>query len=132
MRHLRKRRRVPRGLPLLDLLGRHQTLRLGHGRQHLRQEVTDSRPSTASATRRVLVAQSYFLAFDPKLQEAAQPVPPLGALIFAAFLRVRGFEVRVFDAMLAGSEQDCGEAMDRCTPNALVIFEVLSRSNRSR
>ena len=71
----------------------------------------------------MLVAQSYFLAFDPKLQEAGQPVPPLGALIFAALLRGRGFEVRVFDAMLAGSEQECGEAMDRWPPDALVIFE---------
>ena len=71
----------------------------------------------------MLVAQSYFLAFDPKLQEAGQPVPPLGALIFAALLRERGFEVRIFDAMLAGSEEECGEAMDRFAPDTLVIFE---------
>lgn len=69
------------------------------------------------------MAQSYFLAFDRKLQEAAQPVPPLGSLIFAAFLRGRGFDVRVFDAMLAPSEEECGREMDRWRPDVLVIFE---------
>jgi anaerobic magnesium-protoporphyrin IX monomethyl ester cyclase len=73
--------------------------------------------------RRVLVAQSYFLGFDPKLQAAGQPVPPLGSLICASVLRERGFDVRFFDAMLAGSENDCAEALDREQPAALVIFE---------
>lgn len=73
--------------------------------------------------RRVLVGQSYFLAKDPKLRRAGQPVPPLGALICAALLRARGFEVRVFDAMLAQSEEECGEAMDRFRPDVLVLFE---------
>ncbi len=74
-------------------------------------------------TRRVLVAQSYFLRFDPKLRRAGQPVPPLGSLICAAVLRERGFDVRFFDAMLAGSEDECARAMDREKPDTLVIFE---------
>ena len=73
--------------------------------------------------RRVLVAQSYFLRFDPKLRRAGQPVPPLGSLICAAVLRERGFDVRFFDAMLAASEDDCARAMDQEKPEALVIFE---------
>jgi len=75
------------------------------------------------STRRVLVAQSYFLRFDPKLRRAGQPVPPLGSLICSAVLRERGFDVRFFDAMLAASEEDCAQAMDRERPEALVIFE---------
>ena len=74
-------------------------------------------------TGRVLVAQSYYLRFDPKLRRAGQPAPPLGSLICAAVLRERGFDVRFFDAMLAESEEDCGRAMDREKPATLVIFE---------
>ena len=73
--------------------------------------------------RRVLVAQSYFLGFDPKLKAAGQPVPPLGSLICASVLRERGFDVRFFDAMLADSEAGCALALDRDPPQALVIFE---------
>lgn len=76
-----------------------------------------------SARTRVLVAQAYFLRFDPKLYEAAQPSPPLGSLICASVLRQRGFDVRFFDAMLATSEDECASAMDREHPGALVIFE---------
>jgi anaerobic magnesium-protoporphyrin IX monomethyl ester cyclase len=50
-------------------------------------------------------------------------MPPLGSLICAAVLRERGFDVRFFDAMLASSEDECGRAMDRERPDALVIFE---------
>ena len=73
--------------------------------------------------RRVLVAQAYFLRFDPKLLDAAEPSPPLGSLIFAAVLRDRGFDVRFFDSMLKNSEDECGAAMDRERPDALVLFE---------
>ena len=76
-----------------------------------------------TAARRVLVAQSYFLTFDPKLEQAGQPVPPLGSLICAAVLRDRGFEVSFFDAMVASSESDCADLMDRVRPAVLVIFE---------
>jgi anaerobic magnesium-protoporphyrin IX monomethyl ester cyclase len=78
------------------------------------------RPRT---TRRVLVAQSYFLRFDPKLRRAGQPVPPLGSLICASVLRERGFDVSFFDAMVAPSEDECARALDREKPEALVIFE---------
>ena len=50
---------------------------------------------------RVLLGQSYFLRFDPKLCEAMQPYPPLGTLYAAAVLRERGHDVAFFDAMLA-------------------------------
>ncbi len=76
-----------------------------------------------TAATRVLVAQSYFQIFDRKLEQAGQPVPPLGSLICAAVLRDRGFDVSFFDAMLASSESDCGALLDRVRPAALVIFE---------
>ena len=37
----------------------------------------------------VLLGQSYFLRFDPKLWAAMQPYPPLGTLYAAAYLRAR-------------------------------------------
>ena len=51
----------------------------------------------------VLFGQAYFLKFDPKLWAAQQPYAPLGALYAAAAVRERGFEVVLFDAMLAQS-----------------------------
>jgi len=71
----------------------------------------------------VLLAQAYFLRFDPKLEKTAQPSPPLGSLICAAVLRDRGFDVRFFDSMLKRSEEECAEAMDRERPDAFVLFE---------
>jgi radical SAM superfamily enzyme YgiQ (UPF0313 family) len=72
---------------------------------------------------RVLVGQSYFLRFDPKLWEAQQPYPPLGALYACACLRARGHEVVLFDAMLAPSEDDWDRALDRTRPRIAVLFE---------
>lgn len=77
----------------------------------------------AVSAKRILIAQSYFLRFDPKLFRTGQPVPPLGALICASVLRDRGFDVRFFDSMLADSEEQCGAAMDRDKPDTLLIFE---------
>ena len=61
----------------------------------------------------LLFGQAYFLRFDPKLWAAMQPYPPLGTLYAAALLRERGYEVALFDAMLAGSEQEWAAALDR-------------------
>ena len=58
----------------------------------------------------VLFGQSYYLRFDPKLWEAMQPYPPLGTLYAASYLRSRGYEVALFDAMLADSEQRMGRS----------------------
>lgn len=80
-------------------------------------------PERPGRARRVLVAQAYFLKFDPKLEHAGQPLPPLGSLIAAAVLRERGFDVRFFDSMLASSEEECALAMDHEKPDTLVIFE---------
>lgn len=71
----------------------------------------------------VLIGQSYFLRFDPKLWEAMQPYPPLGALYAAGVLRQRGYPVAVFDAMLAESEDEWAKAVEQSSPQFAVLFE---------
>jgi anaerobic magnesium-protoporphyrin IX monomethyl ester cyclase len=71
----------------------------------------------------ILLGQSYFLRFDPKLFEAMQPYPPLGTLYAASYLRSRGYEVAFFDAILAGSEQEWDIALEKARPRLAVIFE---------
>ena len=79
-------------------------------------------PATASSVD-VLFGQAYFLRFDPKLWAAQQPYAPLGALYAAACVRERGYRVALFDAMLAESEAEWAEALDRHRPRVAVIYE---------
>jgi len=71
----------------------------------------------------VLFGQSYYLRFDPKLQEAMQPYPPLGTLYAASYIRARGYDVALFDAMLAASETEWSAALDRTRPRYAVLYE---------
>ena len=71
----------------------------------------------------ILFGQSYYLRFDPKLLEAMQPYPPLGTLYAASYLRSRGYEVGLFDAMLAESEDEWALALDRHRPRFAVLYE---------
>ncbi|MCO6451391.1 MAG: radical SAM protein [Caldilineales bacterium] len=71
----------------------------------------------------ILIGQSYFLRFDPKLWEAMQPYPPLGAMYAASFLRAEGYDVALFDAMLAESEAEWAGALDVHSPQFAVIYE---------
>jgi anaerobic magnesium-protoporphyrin IX monomethyl ester cyclase len=71
----------------------------------------------------ILLGQSYYLRFDPKLWEAMQPYPPLGTLYAASTLRQRGYDVALFDAMLAESEAEWETALDRHQPKYAVIYE---------
>ena len=72
---------------------------------------------------KLLFGQSYYLKFDPKLWEAMQPYPPLGTMYAAAYVRERGYEVALFDAMLAESEQDWAAALARERPDIAIIYE---------
>lgn len=72
---------------------------------------------------KVLLGHSYFQHFDPKLDEANRPYPPLGTLVVAALLQEHGHEVVVFDAMLARSTDGWRQMLDRETPNIAVLFE---------
>jgi anaerobic magnesium-protoporphyrin IX monomethyl ester cyclase len=71
----------------------------------------------------VLFGQSYYLRFDPKLYAAMQPYPPLGTLYAASALRADGFDVAMFDAMLADSELEWAAALDRSKPRYAILFE---------
>src|SRR5687767_693295 len=71
----------------------------------------------------VLFGQSYYLRFDTKLWEAMQPYPPLGTLYAASYLRNQGYDVGLFDAMLADSEKEWEQALDRERPRFAVLYE---------
>src|SRR5437763_235314 len=71
----------------------------------------------------VLFGQAYFLRFDPKLWAAQQPYAPLGSLYAAACVRERGYRVALFDAMLATSEAEWADALDRHRPRFAVFYE---------
>src|ERR1700681_1151340 len=72
---------------------------------------------------KILFGQSYFLRFDPKLWAAMQPYPPLGTLYAASYLRGRGYDVDLFDAMLAESESEWDAALARSQPRIAVLYE---------
>src|SRR6188472_4240952 len=71
----------------------------------------------------ILLGQSYFLRFDPKLWAAMQPYPPLGTLYAASYLRGRGYDVGLFDAMLAESEAEWDAALEQQKPRVAVLYE---------
>jgi len=71
----------------------------------------------------MLLGQSYFLRFDPKLWQQMQPYPPLGTLYAANYLRQHGYDVALFDAMLAESENEWAQALDRNQPKFAILYE---------
>jgi anaerobic magnesium-protoporphyrin IX monomethyl ester cyclase len=71
----------------------------------------------------ILFGQSYYLRFDPKLWDAMLPYPPLGTLYAASYIRAKGYDVALFDAMLAESEEDWAKSLDEHKPRYAVIFE---------
>ena len=71
----------------------------------------------------ILLGQSYFLRFDSKLWDAMQPYTPLGTLYAASYLRQHGYEVALFDAMLAESEDEWGVMLDEHKPEYAIIYE---------
>src|SRR6476659_801217 len=71
----------------------------------------------------ILFGQSYYLRFDPKLWRAQQPYPPLGSLYAASYARSLGYEVALFDAMLAASEEEWATALDLHKPKYAIVFE---------
>ncbi len=71
----------------------------------------------------ILLGQSYYLIFDPKLWQQMQPYPPLGTLYAASFLQKHGYDVSLFDAMLAESESEWERALAAQTPRFAVLYE---------
>src|SRR5258708_39041833 len=71
----------------------------------------------------ILIGQSYFPRFDPKMWEAREPYPPLGSLYAASYLRESGYDVALFDAMLARSEGEWDVALEKERPRLAVLYE---------
>lgn len=71
----------------------------------------------------VLLASAFFLKNDPKQIEKMRPYPPLGTLHAAAYLRTSGFEVGVFDAMLASGIDDFERLLAMHRPRIVVFYE---------
>ncbi len=72
---------------------------------------------------RILLAHSYYLRRDAKQREKMKPYPPLGTLLAAAVLRKEGYEVGLFDAMLAPGPEAFAERVARERPLVVGIFE---------
>src|SRR4051812_38925593 len=71
----------------------------------------------------ILLAHSYYLAYDEKQMRKMKPYPPLCTLITAALLRERGATVHLFDAMLSSGVQDFIDMLDEVQPAIVGILE---------
>jgi len=72
---------------------------------------------------KVLLGNSYFLSFDPKLWQEMRPYPPLGTLYAASFIRQQGHSVILFDATLAESVGEWEQQLSDSAPSVAVLFE---------
>lgn len=71
----------------------------------------------------ILFTHSYFYRFDPKQWKAKQPYPPLGTLYGAAYLRMKGYGVSLFDTNLKKSPDEIVPVLKEEKPKYLVIFD---------
>ena len=73
----------------------------------------------------VLLTHAFFLRNDPKQVEKMRPYAPLATLYAAAMLRQRGYDVALFDAMLARGDEEAelAAALDRHRPRFVVLYE---------
>ncbi len=71
----------------------------------------------------ILVGHSYFLRFDRKQWEKAKPYPPLATLQTASSLRDAGYDVAVFDAMLAEGPDQFVRQLQGLKPQVVVFYE---------
>ncbi|MFW6090057.1 MAG: cobalamin-dependent protein, partial [Gemmatimonadota bacterium] len=72
---------------------------------------------------RLLLAHSYYLRYDEKQYRRMKPYPPLNTLIVAAMARDRGFDVTLFDAMLASGVEEFEAKLDTVRPRIVGIVE---------
>ncbi len=70
----------------------------------------------------VLLAHAFFLKNDPKQVEKMRPYAPLATLYAASHLREAGYDVALFDAVLA-DEEELAAALDRHRPRFFVLYE---------
>lgn len=75
------------------------------------------------APQTVLLAHSYYLAYDEKQLRRMKPYAPLATLICAAVLRERGVNIALFDAMLASGVEEFEAALAETRPAIVAIVE---------
>ncbi len=71
----------------------------------------------------ILLANSYFLKHDPKEYKNMNLYAPLGTLYAASYLRKKGYEVKLFDTMLADSEEDLLDDLKKHKPKIFVVYD---------
>ncbi len=71
----------------------------------------------------ILLANSYFLKHDPKEYRNMNLYAPLGTLYAAAYLKSKGYEVALFDTMLADSEEDLKKDLIKHKPKIFVVYD---------
>lgn len=72
---------------------------------------------------KILFTHSYFLQFDPKQVQHAQPYAPLGTIVAASLIRENGFEVELFDTMFSHQPEDILPSLNSFQPDVLVIYD---------
>jgi anaerobic magnesium-protoporphyrin IX monomethyl ester cyclase len=71
----------------------------------------------------ILLANSYFLKHDPKEYRNMNLYAPLGTLYAAAYLKNIGYDVALFDTMLADSEEDLRKDLNKHKPKIFVVYD---------
>ncbi len=72
---------------------------------------------------KVLFTHSYFLKFDSKQFRTAMPYPPLATLYAMAYLRQKGYEVKLFDTMFCDSPSQINETINDFKPDIFVSYD---------
>lgn len=72
---------------------------------------------------KILFTHSYFQQFDPKQVVHAQPYPPLGTILAAAYIRSNEHEVALFDPMFAKNPDEILPLLIAFEPDVLVIYD---------
>lgn len=78
---------------------------------------------------KVLLVHPYFLSLDAHEQNVMKPYPPLGILYLSAFLKTKGFDVRVFDGTFSEPDAFFRE-VDHFQPDAIGFYvNMMTRHN---
>ncbi|HEX6939826.1 MAG TPA: radical SAM protein [Longimicrobiales bacterium] len=72
---------------------------------------------------KILLAHSYYLRYDAKQLRRMKPYSPLATLLVAALVRERGYDVALFDAMLASGVDAFEAALDAERPDIVGLVE---------
>jgi radical SAM superfamily enzyme YgiQ (UPF0313 family) len=71
----------------------------------------------------ILLANSYFLHQDPKEYKSMNLYAPLGTLYAASYLKQKGYDVALFDTMLAESEEELIKELKKHKPKIFVVYD---------